>query len=193
MRWKNAPAYCEIIMCLVDSFFHWNVLCILFWHFKWYASNLYIKVHLKRIFKPPKMRVTSQDTWASWFFRSQANQHFVQELVHNNNRDIMKVLYHWPFVRSPVNFPYWGPVMQKAFLCHCVIININQRIYQEMCKWYHVWFKLWRNNIMQLKIFNIEAISLTNADLFRTAQSWVKLESKCDDFHKWLSTIIISM
>ena len=52
---------------------------------------------------------------------------FVQQIVYANKKENVKVLHHWSFVsgihRWPVDSPHKGPVMQKPFPRHDIMIN----------------------------------------------------------------------
>ena len=71
-------------------------------------------------------------TWASCHLKSLAIWQVVQQLVPANNketREALKILHYWLFVRgihqSLVDSPHKGPIMQKAFPCHDVIMNLT--------------------------------------------------------------------
>ena len=52
---------------------------------------------------------------------------FVRQFVQGNNKGIIKALDYMIFLRgthcSPVDLPYKGPIMWKAFPCHIVIMS----------------------------------------------------------------------
>ena len=97
---------CLLLMEAADGGFSLRETC--------YISTQYITIcHM--------YTMLSQITWL-----------FVQQLVHAYNKENIKAIHYWPFVRgihrSPVDSPHKGPVILKAFPCRSIlmllIINI---------------------------------------------------------------------
>ena len=100
----------------------------------------------------------SDITRASWFYQIIATQLFVQQLVHDNSKANIKVLYYWPFVwgihQWLVDSPHKGPIMQKAIPCLDVIM-----IYMLClcCTYFHAscWKKLFMISYVCWELFHL--------------------------------------
>ena len=59
--------------------------------------------------------------------RSPANQQFVQQLVWTKNKEYIKAVYYWPFVKGIHWFPHKGLFLWKVMSCHYFACTKNYR------------------------------------------------------------------
>ena len=105
----------------VSLFYHTS----LFVHDLWTQSSFKGPCHLPVTCIISSFKHYNDFTLASWHLKSLANWLFVQQLVQDNNNEI-KATYYWFFMREIywwlVESPHKGPVKQKVFPCHDIIM-----------------------------------------------------------------------
>ena len=100
-----------------------------------------------------------------WRVKSPATRQFVPRPVQANRKPTLKLRIIGPLRRTqrfPVYFPHKGPVMQKIFPCHDIIMNLRYRDHRYQCVWIGGIY-YWANVTFQVRICRRPSGSFTRS------------------------------